>query len=717
MKRRILIIFFMILCLSIVSCKKKIDDDTKYDIPILSIEKDIIEEGTNTKIIVSNYTNLEDFKIYSFPNNIVSISNNETITGLTEGEAIITITHKLDIRVTTSVIVTVIKPQIHYEQPIVSLDKTTLTLGETTYLRISNYPNLNDFNISINPKDNICIDEDGKITSLKTGTSSITLVHKLDSNISTTVNILINKPLPVITTEENMKVNGIYDFLINNNNDFTDYNITLPDNDGIKINNGYIHCYNEGTYEITVTDKEDISCSQKIQIVISKEDTSTIVLPEFNVPNPYAEVGNKISLRFKNGYTINDFDFITNIYDDRGNEQISFDNNYRIIGLKPCKETLYARLKKNHDIVVMLEFEITSIHPDIFVYRNTLFVNEISYLTVSNFDVTYEKNLDEFNITSSDESILIIENDTFKGVGVGTATITLTSKYNELVSSSIAINILTNDENMVSMKVIEPYNGVVARGEQFHLEIYNGVNISQDSSKYTFVSSDDEIIRVTDEGFITILNEGYGLVTAYEKGNPSNKYIVRFHIFGEPNVDYVARILHLAIGEKGYVERYDPETGQYVNDTKYNHWYNMDGPWCAMFVSWCWYHAGLSNNLLVKYCSCSAGKAWCESRGIFKYKNSYTPKSGDIVFFLSAGAGHTGIVIYCDNTYIYTIEGNASNRVDVWRWSLNDARITGYGTPKYPEYKGEKEDFSWIMGNQDNGKPWWNNVPEKQEML
>ena len=47
--------------------------------------------------------------------------------------------------------------------------------------------------------------------------------------------------------------------------------------------------------------------------------------------------------------------------------------------------------------------------------------------------------------------------------------------------------------------------------------------------------------------------------------------------------------------------RYELKNGNYVNDTKYNHWYNYDGAWCAMFVSWCWYHAGLSNDLLVKY--------------------------------------------------------------------------------------------------------------------
>ena len=126
-----------------------------------------------------------------------------------------------------------------------------------------------------------------------------------------------------------------------------------------------------------------------------------------------------------------------------------------------------------------------------------------------------------------------------------------------------------------------------------------------------------------------------------------------------------------------------------------------------MFVSWNWYHAGLSNDLLVKYMSCSAGMTWCIEQGIFHYKEDYTPKSGDIVFFMSAGMSHTGIVVYCDGDYIYTVEGNRSNCVDVWRITCNNATITGYASPHYPEYDGTPADFSWITGKDENGEYYW----------
>ena len=94
----------------------------------------------------------------------------------------------------------------------------------------------------------------------------------------------------------------------------------------------------------------------------------------------------------------------------------------------------------------------------------------------------------------------------------------------------------------------------------------------------------------------------------------------------------------------------------------------------------------------------------------------YKPASGDIVFFLSAGMGHTGIVIYSDDTYLYTIEGNTSDMVAVKRWTLTDARITGYAHPKYPTYDGTPEDFSWIKEQQPDGSYIWSNVSAQQKV-
>lgn len=119
---------------------------------------------------------------------------------------------------------------------------------------------------------------------------------------------------------------------------------------------------------------------------------------------------------------------------------------------------------------------------------------------------------------------------------------------------------------------------------------------------------------------------------------------------------------------------------------KFINWYGGFGrgtPWCAIFVSWCANQAGVLNSIIPKFASCASGRAWFESKGLFKYKGSYIPKRGDIIFFLSNGASHTGVVEKSSGGKVYTIEGNTSDRVARRNYDLSNARITGYGTPKY----------------------------------
>ena len=111
--------------------------------------------------------------------------------------------------------------------------------------------------------------------------------------------------------------------------------------------------------------------------------------------------------------------------------------------------------------------------------------------------------------------------------------------------------------------------------------------------------------------------------------------------------------------------------------------------WCAMFVSFCFDNCGLIPNPLPNsYASCSTGwsllggrqrdSAW---RG-----GNYVPQTGDIIFFGSNAGRHTGIVIECDGSTVYTIEGNTggggyeNSTVNRREWALNDGDIWGYGS-------------------------------------
>jgi cell wall-associated NlpC family hydrolase len=119
-------------------------------------------------------------------------------------------------------------------------------------------------------------------------------------------------------------------------------------------------------------------------------------------------------------------------------------------------------------------------------------------------------------------------------------------------------------------------------------------------------------------------------------------------------------VIDAAKQELGY-----QETGN--NDTKYGKWYGLNNqPWCAMFVSWCYAQADLSELIAAStkkgFASCDAGLKW------FSKKNKIVPvgqaRAGDIVFFqfdADAQPDHVGIVVKNDGKkYLWCIEGNTS---------------------------------------------------------
>jgi cell wall-associated NlpC family hydrolase len=119
-------------------------------------------------------------------------------------------------------------------------------------------------------------------------------------------------------------------------------------------------------------------------------------------------------------------------------------------------------------------------------------------------------------------------------------------------------------------------------------------------------------------------------------------------------------VIDAAKNEIGY-----QETGN--NDTKYGKWYGLNNqPWCAMFVSWCFAQADLSELVAAQtkkgFASCDAGLKWFSKKG--KIVPVGQARAGDIVFFqfdADAQADHVGIVVKNDGKkHLWCIEGNTS---------------------------------------------------------
>jgi hypothetical protein len=127
-----------------------------------------------------------------------------------------------------------------------------------------------------------------------------------------------------------------------------------------------------------------------------------------------------------------------------------------------------------------------------------------------------------------------------------------------------------------------------------------------------------------------------------------------------PETSLRARALSRAISQLG-VKEAPPNS----NQTKYCDWYGMLGPWCAMFVSWCYEQEGNSpsfqKGLNYAYVPYIVGDARAKRNGL---SVTSSPLSGDLVCFDWAYDGtfdHVGLFErWSDGSHFDALEGNTS---------------------------------------------------------
>lgn len=115
-------------------------------------------------------------------------------------------------------------------------------------------------------------------------------------------------------------------------------------------------------------------------------------------------------------------------------------------------------------------------------------------------------------------------------------------------------------------------------------------------------------------------------------------------------------------------------------------------PWCAIFVTYVARKCGVPTFVIPNFASCTTSRdSFWIPRGRWYKRAGYTPKAGDLIYFDYDGSGncdHVGIVIDNDDTYVYTVEGNARGGTNVYgvrsnKYKLSYASITGYADPDY----------------------------------
>lgn len=121
-----------------------------------------------------------------------------------------------------------------------------------------------------------------------------------------------------------------------------------------------------------------------------------------------------------------------------------------------------------------------------------------------------------------------------------------------------------------------------------------------------------------------------------------------------------------------------------VGGQPYWSWYGFESrvEWCATFVSWVANEVGyIDSGVVPKFAGVNQGVSWFQLRSRYKDSN-YIPKSGDIIFYDWDGDNdpdHVGIVEKVENSKIYTVEGNMSDKVQNLNYDINSDDVFGFG--------------------------------------
>lgn len=197
-------------------------------------------------------------------------------------------------------------------------------------------------------------------------------------------------------------------------------------------------------------------------------------------------------------------------------------------------------------------------------------------------------------------------------------------------------------------------------------------------------------------GYISWALRNYGGYSVANAAEFSDMQAARLGWSSYGDKQYVAHVLRyypygrafsMGFGNQTIVELALSQVGQ-LGGQPYWSWYGFNGrvEWCACFVSWCANECGyIEAGLIPKFSLCSDGVDWFVAQGQWQ-PNTYEPIAGDIIFFDWGADGtidHVGIVEYCENGVVHTVEGNSGDACRQREYTVGSSSIYGYGLPAY----------------------------------
>ena len=626
----------------------------------------------NNEHIITENIDLPEYLIVD--NNIVYLSyttsnkdiiTNEGVVNPSESDEVVTIYCKAECNNKNDIKVFFVKVPGKINIPIYC-DMDEYFLGDLVEFSLPSEYDPEDFEWVVSDDSLVELDEDYLGYFMGVGEVTISIYKEGICYGSTTFEIM-NKVPSMKLSKDIILIGEEFDVLLSNYKDSSLFNILIEDESILEYNNGKFIARGEGKTLITYELKADERTSKSIEVTVYDN------VPQIKVFDNEMNVGSSIKIYVENYKNESDYNI------EILNKELGAVDGNKINALKAGVLTVKVSLSKNPNIYSTIDINIVNVKPEAYVLSPNIIIGGKTYLSIKNIDKLVA---DDFEYINHNPEIIIIEGNVITGKSLGNAEITVKSKSMPELSCDVNLTVgkLTDvklDDGEVGegplFVTLEGNKEKYMAGEKIKVNVLGAKNIEN----YKLITSDNELINTLEDGHIITKAEGRATVLAVNKNDNSIKGQVDIIIEGVQDVDYIERLIATAESQLGYRETSD-------GLTKYGIWYGIpDGAWCAMFVTWCAHNSGISTSVIPFYCGCTAGMKWFVDRNQFGYKENYIPKRGDIIFFLSDGAGHTGIVTGVSGNTVYTIEGNTSNMCARRQYPLDYSTITGYGIPNY----------------------------------
>ncbi|MBQ3087074.1 MAG: Ig-like domain-containing protein [Clostridia bacterium] len=558
--------------------------------PVESVEINGIEDITLNKdsqtqiqvIVKPEDATVKDIIYVSEDPSVAEVDENGKITAVGAGTTTVTVYSKDDPTKKDTVTVTVKIPVTDIE---VEETQITLKKGETDEIVVTVTPDdatNKELIFESGNEDVVKVDEDGNITAVDEGTTTITVTSKDNPSVKEEITVTVKIPVTDISAEDDftLYVGEEKNVDAKVNEDATDKELIYESSDpGVaKIdNNGNVIAVGEGTTVITVTSKDDPTVKEEIVVTVEYKKYKVTyefvgeIIPDGVSVAPMTEYKEGTTVTVATDPSAGGYVFSGWSTDDADIADGSFviENDVHIIGsweklynvsyvytgevpthapTVPATESYKAGDGVSVQTIPFADGYVfvgwttddAEVNGNLFsmpaqdVVLYGYFKKPVDSVEITGGDIVLNKDEDTtVNVTvkpddatikdlvyeSADENVVTVDkNGKITAVGAGTTTVTVYSKDDPTKKDTVTVTV----KIPVTDIEVEETQITLKKGETDEIV----VTVTPDDAtnkELIFESGDEDIVKVDENGNITAVGEGTTTVTVTSKDNPSVK--------------------------------------------------------------------------------------------------------------------------------------------------------------------------------------------------